>query len=172
MFYCYEMEKLPKIELKLTKLEMFLEIMGYLTLAALWLSVIINYFDLPDQIPIHFNGVGKADDYRGKNSIFIFPIICTFLFLVVSLRGNNPEDFIYKVKITEENREALYRNQLNFIRVSKIMVSSLFLLISMKTTQLSKSGSEELGIGFLLLCAAIILLPVGYFTYKSYKLKQ
>ena len=145
--------------------------MGYLTLAALWLSVIINYFDLPDQIPIHFNGVGKADDYRGKNSIFIFPIICTFLFLVVSLRGNNPEDFIYKVKITEENREALYRNQLNFIRVSKIMVSSLFLLISMKTTQLSKSGSEELGIGFLLLCAAIILLPVGYFTYKSYKLK-
>jgi uncharacterized membrane protein len=166
------MEKLPKIEFKLTKLEKFLEIMGYLTLAALWLSVIINYFDLPDQIPIHFNGVGKADDYRGKNSIFIFPIICTFLFLVVSLRGNNPEDFIYKVKITEENREALYRNQLNFIRVSKIMVSSLFLLISMKTTQLSKSGSEELGIGFLLLCAAIILLPVGYFTYKSYKLKQ
>ena len=166
------MEKLPKIEFKLTKLEKFLEIMGYLTLAALWLSVIINYFDLPDQIPIHFNGVGKADDYRGKNSIFIFPIICTFLFLVVSLRGNNPEDFIYKVKITEENREALYRNQLNFIRVSKIMVSSLFLLISMKTTQLSKSGSEELGIGFLLLCAAIVLLPVGYFTYKSYKLKQ
>ena len=166
------MEKLPKIEFKLTKLEKFLEIMGYLTLAARWLSVIINYFDLPDQIPIHFNGVGKADDYRGKNSIFIFPIICTFLFLVVSLRGNNPEDFIYKVKITEENREALYRNQLNFIRVSKIMVSSLFLLISMKTTQLSKSGSEELGIGFLLLCAAIILLPVGYFTYKSYKLKQ
>lgn len=166
------MEKLPKIEFKLTKLEKFLEIMGYLTLAALWLSVIINYFDLPDQIPIHFNGVGKADDYRGKNSIFIFPIICTFLFLVVSLRGNNPEDFIYKVKITEENREALYRNQLNFIRVSKIMVSSLFLLISMKTTQLSKSGSEELGIGFLLLCAVIVLLPVGYFTYKSYKLKQ
>ncbi len=166
------MEKLPKIEFKLTKLEKFLEIMGYLTLAALWLSVIINYFDLPDQIPIHFNGVGKADDYRGKNSIFIFPIICTFLFLVVSLRGNNPEDFIYKVKITEENRDALYRNQLNFVRVSKIMVSSLFLLISMKTTQLSKSGSEELGIGFLLLCAAIILLPVGYFTYKSYKLKQ
>ena len=166
------MEKLPKIEFKLTKLEKFLEIMGYLTLAALWLSVIINYFDLPDQIPIHFNGVGKADDYRGKNSIFIFPIICTFLFLVVSLRGNNPEDFIYKVKITEENREALYRNQLNFIRVSKIMVSSLFLLISLKTTQLSKSGSEELGIGFLLLRATIILLPVGYFTYKSYKLKQ
>ena len=166
------MEKLPKIELKLTKLEMFLEIMGYLLLVALWIFVIYSYASLPDQIPIHFNGVGKADDYRGKNSIFIFPIICTFLFLVVSLRGNNPEDFIYKVKITEENREALYRNQLNFIRVSKIMVSSLFLLISMKTTQLSKSGSEELGIGFLLLCAAIILLPVGYFTYKSYKLKQ
>jgi len=160
-----------KIELPLTRSEKILEALGYLTLAALWLSVILNYFDLPDQIPIHFNGVGKADDYRGKNSIFIFPIICTFLFLLVSLRGKNPEDFSYKVKITEENREALYRNQLNFIRVSKIMVSTLFLLISMKTSQLSKSGSEELGIGFLLLCATIVLLPVGYFTYKSYKLK-
>ena len=161
------MEKLPKIEFKLTKLEMFLEIMGYLLLVALWIFVIFSYSSLPDQIP----SVGKADQYSGRNSIFIFPIICTFLFLLVSLRGKNPEDFFYKVKITEENREALYRNQLNFIRVSKIMVSSLFLLISLKTTQLSKSGSEELGIGFLLLCATIILLPVGYFTYKSYKLK-
>ncbi len=162
------MNQNPKIELPLTRNEKILETLGYLTLAALWLSVIINYFDLPDQIP----SVGKADQYRGRNSIFIFPIICTFLFLLVSLRGKNPEDFFYKVKITEENREALYRNQLNFIRVSKIMVSSLFLLISLKTTQLSKSGSEELGIGFLLLCTTIILLPVGYFTYKSYKLKQ
>ena len=161
------MEKLPKIEFKLTKLEKSLEIMGYFLLVALWIFVIFSYSSLPDQIP----SVGKADQYRGRNSIFIFPIICTFLFVLVSLRGNNPEDFFYKVKITEENREALYRNQLNFIRVSKIMVSSLFLLISMKTTQLSKSGSEELGIGFLLLCATIILLPVGYFTYKSYKLK-
>lgn len=162
------MNQPSKLDLPLTRNEKILETLGYLTLAAIWLSVIINYFDLPDQIP----SVGKADQYSGRNSIFIFPIICTFLFLLVSLRGKNPEDFINKVKITEENREALYRNQLNFIRVSKIMVSSLFLLISMKTTQLSKSGSEELGIGFLLLCATIVLLPVGYFTYKSYKLKQ
>ena len=63
------MNQHPKFELPLTRNEKILEALGYLTLAALWLSVIINYFDLPDQIPIHYNGVGKADDFRGKNSI-------------------------------------------------------------------------------------------------------
>ena len=165
------MEKLPKIEFKLTKLEKFLEIMGYLLLVALWIFVIYSYTSLPDQIPIHFNGEGKVDDYHTKRSIFMLPIIGTFLFVLVTYTAATPEDETYKVNITEQNMESHYRNFMNTFRMKKIVVATLFLMISYKTSEVAHAQSNELGVPFLIVCAAIVILPLVYFTYKSYTLK-
>jgi len=165
------MENLPKIELKLTKLELFLEIMGYLLLVALWGFVIYTYSSLPEQIPIHFNVAGKVDDYHTKRSIFMLPVICTFLFVMLTYKAASPENETYKVKITEQNRESQYRNTMNSFRMIKIIVATLFLLLSYKTSEVARAQSSELGVSFLILCAAIVFLPLAYFTYKSYTLK-
>jgi len=165
------MENLPKIELKLTKLELFLEIMGYLLLVALWGFVIYTYSSLPEQIPIHFNGVGKVDDYHTKRSIFMLPVIGTFLFVMLTYKAASPENETYKVNITEQNRESQYRNTMNSFRMIKIIVATLFLLLSYKTWEVARAQSSELGVSFLILCAVIVFLPLAYFTYKSYTLK-
>jgi len=51
----------PKIKIELTTTDKVVEILGWFVLLAIWIFTISSYSSLPDTIPIHYNGVGKAD---------------------------------------------------------------------------------------------------------------
>lgn len=97
------MNKLPIIPLFFTKADQLLEYAGYLFWILLWGMVIWMYPLLPEEIPIHFNGIGEADGFGSKTTIFLTPIIATFLVVLLSVLERNPENFNYTVKITKEN---------------------------------------------------------------------
>lgn len=48
----------PRIKLVLTPTDNILELIGWITVLAIWMVVIINYFKLPDTIPIHYDALG------------------------------------------------------------------------------------------------------------------
>lgn len=58
------------------------------------------YPSLGDQIPIHFNIEGSADDWASKNSIFIMPIIMGFVSFFTFLLLTNIEKFDPKASAT------------------------------------------------------------------------
>jgi len=165
------MDKRPKIELILTKTDKIIELIGYLILIAFWITIIISYKNLPEQIPVHYNGLGEADDYARKASIFLLPIIGTFLFIILTFIVKNPETFNYSVKITEQNAESQYRNSIRMMRIIKIILVVIFFLIDYKTMETSLKKSEGLGHWFLPFILGMVFLPIIYFAYKSYKLK-
>jgi len=70
-----------KIEIKFNTADKLLEIIGWITLALQWIMTILNYSNLPDTIPIHFNASGQADDFGSKGYILTLPIIGTVIFL-------------------------------------------------------------------------------------------
>ncbi len=45
----------------------------------------MNYTQLPESIPIHFNGKGEIDGYGSKNLIWLMPTIALITFLVVRI---------------------------------------------------------------------------------------
>ena len=165
------MEKRPKIELKLSKTDKVIELIGYLILIAFWITIILSYNNLPEKIPIHYNGLGEVDNYSKKTSIFLLPIIGTFLFIILTLISKNPESFNYNVKITEQNAESQYTNSVKMMRIMKIIVIVIFFLIDYKTIKTSIGKSEGLGIWFLPLILGIVFIPILYFAYKSQKIK-
>lgn len=162
----------PQIEIKLTKYDNVIEMLGYLTLIAFWIMTIVAFDSLPESIPIHYNGKGEVDNYSPKTSIFLLPIIGTFLFAILTLLNKHPESFNYNAKITEDNAEKQYKNTTRMIRFLKFMVLMVFLIIDFQTIQIAKGNSDTLGIWFLPLVLVMIFIPIGYFTYKSYKLKK
>lgn len=166
------MEKRPKIELKLTQTDKFLEAIGYLMLIIFWIMTIVSFSSLPESIPIHYNGLGEVDNYGSKTSIFILPIIATFLFTFLTLLNKNPENFNYNVEINEENAEKQYTNSTKMMRLMKLIVVFIFLLIDYMTIQTSKGNSEGLGIWFMPLTLGLIFIPLAYFAYKSRKTKK
>lgn len=165
------MKKRPIINIEPTKTDNLIELIGYLILAAFWVTIILSYNNLPEQIPIHYNGLGEVDNYSNKTSIFLLPIIGTFLFMILTLVSKNPESFNYNVEITEENAESQYRNSIKMMRIMKIIVIVLFFLIDFKTIKTSMGKSEGLGIWFLPFSLTIVFIPIIYFAYKSKKMK-
>ena len=165
------MEKRPFIIIKPTKTDNLIELFGYLILVAFWITIILSYNKLPEQIPIHYNGLGEVDNYSKKTSIFLLPIIGTFLFIILTLISKNPESFNYNIEITEENAESQYKNSIRMMQIMKIIVIVLFFLIDFKTIKTSMGKSEGLGIWFLPFTLTLVFIPIIYFAYKSKKMK-
>lgn len=60
--YTSVMNKRPKIELKLARIDKVLEILGWVAVFAIWVLALTSYSNLPDTIPIHYNAMGQADN--------------------------------------------------------------------------------------------------------------
>ena len=165
------MEKRPIINIKPTKTDNLIELIGYLILFAFWLTSIVTYNYLPEQIPIHYNGFGEVDNYGKKTSIFLLPIISSFLFVILSLINKNPESLNYNVEITEQNAENQYRNSIKMMRIMKIIIVIIFFMIDIETISIAMKKSEGLGVWFLPSTLSIIFIPIVYFALKSKKMK-
>ncbi|MFZ3576879.1 DUF1648 domain-containing protein [Virgibacillus sp. DJP39] len=70
--------------------------------------LIILYPTLPERIPTHFNLAGEADGWGGKKTIFILPLVASFMFIGLYLISKAPRTFNLPVSITEENAIRIY----------------------------------------------------------------
>lgn len=166
------MEKRPKIEIKLTQTDKIIEAIGYLILIVFWIMNIVSFSNLPEKIPIHYNGLGIVDNYGSKSTIFILPVVGTFLFTLLTVLNKYPENFNYLVEITQKNAEKQYVNSIKMIQKLKIILLLLFVFIDFITIQASKGNSEGLGKWFLPFMIGLIFIPILYFIYKSSKLEK
>ncbi len=161
------MEQRPKLKLKLSTLDWAIELIGWLALVGMWAFVLINYNDLPETIPTHFNTSGEADDFGKKNTIITLPIVGTILFLAVTFINQFPHIFNYPTKITQENALKQYTNATRMMRFLKLVLVITFGLIAFKTIEHAKGNSEGLGSWFLPTTILILIVPLVFFTIKS-----
>lgn len=91
------METRPKIKIELTATEKVLELAGWILIAAVWLLTITNYNDLPEIIPVHYNGAGQADGFGEKSTIWTLPLIATILFVGMTILNKFPHILCYKI---------------------------------------------------------------------------
>lgn len=165
------MSKRPIVTLTFTKADRVLEYAGYVLWLLFWGMVIWMYPFLPDEIPIHFNGVGEADGFGSKDTIFLTPIIATFLVLLLSVLERNPENFNYTVEITEENAPRQYLLGVRMMRWMKIFFLLLFMAIDYFTMQVALEKREGLGAWFLPITIGILFTLIAFTIYESIKKK-
>ena len=166
------MNKRPKIKLQLKQTDKILEIVGWVSVFGIWALTLTNYSILPEIIPIHFNGAGKADGFGNKTHIFVLPIISTLLFIGLTTLNKHPHIFNYPSQITKENAVHQYTNATRMMRVLKLVIVLLFGLIVFKTIQNVNGHAGGLGTWFLPLTMGMIFIPMLYFLIKSLKQKN
>jgi uncharacterized membrane protein len=165
------MEKRPRIKIENTSLDRVVDLAGWLVLAGLWLMILLNYADLPDTIPTHFNAAGKVDDYGSKSTIFLLPVIATLLYGGMTRLNLFPHIFNYTKKITAENALAEYTNSTQMMRYVKLVIVFLFTIIVFKTIQTANGKSEGLGIWFLPLVLVLALALFLVYLLRFYRTK-
>jgi uncharacterized membrane protein len=163
------MNKRPRIKLQLNQTDKILEIVGWISVVGIWALPLINYFDLPEIIPIHFNGAGKADGFGNKTHIFVLPIISTLLFIGLTILNKNPHVFNYPSQITKENAVHQYTNATRMMRVLKLVIVLLFGLIVFKTIENVNGHADGLGTWFLPFTIGLFIILTIYFLIISIK---
>ena len=163
------MNERPKIKLELTTTDKTFEILGWISVLAIWVFTITNYTNLPDIIPTHYNGAGQVDGFGGKGYIFTWPLIATFLFTGLTILNKFPHVFNYPTNITADNALRKYTNATRLIRYLKFIIVIVFGLITFKTIQNVNGEASGFGIWFLPLTLGLIFIPLTYFVIKSFK---
>ena len=97
-----KMEVRPKIKLVLTPADKTFEIIGWLFIVAFSVLIVSSYSSLPETIPIHYNGAGKANGFGGKAFILLLPFVATLLFIGLTVLNKFPHVFNYSVVITQD----------------------------------------------------------------------
>jgi uncharacterized membrane protein len=166
------MDSRPKIQLTLTKLDNWLEVLGKIVLVLMWTLVIYVFKRLPNTIPIHFDGYGKANNYGSKLTLLVLPILATIIFFGLTWLNKYPHIFNYATKITEANAQAQYSiatRVLRFLKLSILIIFSLIILFVYLTTIGATNG---LGIWFLPLTLCLIFIPTIVSISASFKKKN
>lgn len=153
--------------MELTKLDLGIELLGWLLLAGIWFITITNFSELPETITIHYNTVGEADGLGNKWNILILPTIATVLLIGMSVLNRFPHDFNYAKNITEENAFQQYTQATRLIRFLKLSIVLLFGIIVFETIQSAPGDSYGFGMWFLPLTLVIIFTPIIVYLIRS-----
>lgn len=163
------MNERPKIKLALTVIDKAFEILGWVSTLAIWVLIITSYKNLPDTIPIHYNGAGQANGFGGKGNILALSLVATILFIGLTILNKFPHIFNYPINITTDNALRQYTNATRMVRYLKFIIVSIFGVIVLQTIRSVNGQTSGLGVWFRPLTLGLIFIPLIYFVAKSFK---
>lgn len=126
--------------------KVYIGLSGVITLL-IFVVVIWVYPSLPEKIPTHYNFLGEIDGWGERSVVWWILAIEVSSFVLVSLLSFFPQVHNYPVKVTDENREALYHH------------SSLFV------SQLTLSMTVTFAYGLLVL---LQIVPICMYLFLPY----
>ena len=166
------MEKRPKLQLKWTKFDYFLEFLAIGILIFHWIFMLYYYSKLPQIIPSHLDSNGEIDGMGSKNMLCLVPIIGLLLYIAISYTNKKPHCFNFPYPITEENAERQYRNSLMMTRVIKCLIQLLFLALTANIINTASSlDLKFVGLWMFPVGIALIFVTMFFFVYRGFKLK-
>ena len=166
------MEQRPKIKLTLSPLDNTLELTSKLFLVFMWSLTLYIFIKLPTIIPIHFNALGKADNYGNKITLLILPLIATIIYFAITQLNKQPHILNYMTTITKENAQKEYTSATRFLRFLKLVILLIFSLIILFTYLTSSSVADGSGFWFLPITFGLLLIPTVISISQSFKKKN
>jgi len=131
--------------------------------------LIYNFPRLPDTIPTHFNAAGIADDYDSKSTIWLLPGMAILIYAVITLFSLVPHQFNFSVKITPANALRQYALAIRLMRYIKAALIWMFFYICYATFRVAVYNAPGLGLGFLPVVLAGMILPLIIYFIVAYR---
>lgn len=118
--------------------------------------LILNWANIPEKVPMHYNFAGKVDRFGNKSEIIILPIITVIMFSFMSVIEHFPQLWNTGVKVTDKNKEYVYRILKNMITTIKLIAVCVFTYLTMQTTLVIELPSMFLPAFMLILFGDIL----------------
>ncbi len=167
------MSNRPKMTVPYQSADILIELINVALLIGIWLIVIINYNQLPETIPTHFNSSGEADNYGNKAIAWTLPIIATFIFTLIFILNKYPYLHNFNINITEENAIKNYRLSTQIARFANLYSLILIAVITVHTIQIGINKPLNLLNSYFLTFSIITpLIGIAFAFYYQKKINQ
>ncbi|MEO1262751.1 MAG: DUF1648 domain-containing protein [Bacteroidota bacterium] len=158
--------KLPEINIEPTQQDKIIDALSMVLLAFLFLLPLLFYSQLPERMPSHFNAAGEPDAYSSKSSIWIMPVVGLITYFIFTfVHKMDPSNFSYPTRITPENAESKYRNTLQLLRWTKLVIMVLFVYLVWMSIRIGLGSAAGLHTWFIWAFLAAMLIPIIYFGF-------
>ncbi len=160
----------PVLAIPKTRLEVFTDVLSILMLLGNFVYLFMAWLSLPDRIPTHFNGLGEVDGWGGKGNIWVLEGIAIVLWISFTFLEKYPHVYNY-IFLTEENVERQYKNARLMLNVLKTTLTFTFVFLSWQLIHSVKQNESSIGIGSFVLLLLMIFGLIGFFLFRSYRLR-
>lgn len=134
--------------------------------------VAANYFSLPDQIPMHFNGSGAVDDYGHKFMLWILPVINFGLFGALGWVPKASFGLMnYPVTVTEENAAEQHRIALQLIALLRVVCCLMIAYLCYAIVRSAQTESSQLNMWLFGGLLVTLFGVIGWGMFAAYKAK-
>ncbi len=158
----------PKIEVPKEPLDIIIDITSIVLYALMIIFTMINYSDLADTIPTHFNASGKADGFGDKANVWILPVIGIVIYIILYTTNKYPYTYNYMLNITEENAFENYKLSTRIVRFTNLSLAILFAIIQYVSIEKGKGTAIELGSWLTPIIIGIsIISPLFVIVYQQ-----
>ncbi|KRE94521.1 hypothetical protein ASG89_32195 [Paenibacillus sp. Soil766] len=165
------MEQRPVIQLARSKAETILDVISLLAIITMIAYVAYQWRELPERMPMHFNGKGEIDGWGNKMSLIALPLIGVIIYIGLTFLSKVPHVYNYPSPITPQNARGQYQNARLLINSLKTVIVILFGFIEWSIIQSAKEGNADLNwwvLGFILL---LLFGTIIFFIVRSIQLK-
>ncbi|WNR44614.1 DUF1648 domain-containing protein [Paenibacillus roseipurpureus] len=165
------MNNRPILPLTKTKLETVFDAISLLAIVSMIVYIAFEWHDLPERIPMHFNGSGEINRWGNKMSVIFPPMISLILYSGLTLLGRVPHVFNYPFPITADNALQQYENGRLFMTSLKTVITILFAFITWSVIRIAKEGNGDINLWILGIILLTLFGTIIFFIVRSYKLK-
>lgn len=156
----------------LTFLDKTIEVIGMLALVAAGMIPVMFFYELPEQIPVHFDIAGSPDAYGSRKSILILPLVAIVLYGAIYFLSRFQHAFSYPVPVTAQNHRPLLALTLQMLRLVRLALALLFLSLIASTVQVGLGESKRASIYFVIYFLLAIAAIIGIYMYRMISLHQ
>lgn len=126
--------------------------------------LIMNWGNLPDRIPSHFDAMGNPNAWSGKNSILLLPIVSLGLYILITVISFFPQVWNTPVRITEKNYKFVYTSIRDLVSIVKFCMIASFTYMTIQTAM-----ARPLSPWYLPIFLVLMFAPIAFIVVKIVK---
>jgi len=149
-----------KIKLKYTKFQIVAEIIAIFTLTGMFVYPFIMWGDMPDKIPMHYNGIGEITRWGSKYELITLSFVGVFLYFTITVVMLFPSIWNVPVTVTDKNRDRVYGCIRSMIVLLKAEIMASFLYLIYNSIQAQPLSSDFLQIELTTIFGTLIFFII------------
>jgi len=149
-----------------SNLEKILEAVSLFILIGSFLYLLINWGNIPEKVPGHYNFAGEPDRWDDKAVLFVLPGVSLFLYILLTAVSFIPHKNKEDNKISPERAHARWQNNRLMLTFLKAEIMAVFSFIGYRSIEVARGVETGLGEGFLPVYLIIIFGTLTFFLLR------